>query len=406
MKRRVMLSVLALVMIGAVGLAMVQSGPGAILTAVYSGTAPFMDGKLDDPAWGDATTLGVVTAGNMLDGYPATGETVELKALYTDTTLYVGVRWPDPSISIQRGGSWLWTGTEWENLSGSPEAVEAGLARGVSEDRIIFMWDVNITDFASTGCATKCHLTDALITPSHPMDETYATCYSCHDDVSIGYGAFLDSTDELGDMWHTKAARALPLLHVGSGAAFIGYIDDKYIINNPDPANINYPDGGRHGDEGQSAYTHNRNADKTAPLYIESDPADYWDAIVITEDEVNSGEAVAVADLTPAQITAYWATYQSFIEPDASYPAAIVPERILRHPLGSRADILMAASWADGYWTAEIQRSLVTGHDDDVQFSDLNKLYPFDIAVFDNTGGEGHAFHVGTPPALAFEPKP
>lgn len=207
-------------------------------------------------------------------------------------------------------------------------------------------------------------------------------------------------------MWHTKAARALPQLHIGSGAAFIGYIDDKYIINNTDPANTNYPDGGRHGDEGRSAYTTNANQEKSAPLYIESAPEDYWDAIVLTEAEVNSGEAVLVADLTPAQIDAYWATYQSFIEPDASYPEAIVPERILRHPVGSRADLLMAASWADGYWTAEIQRSLVTGHDDDVQFSDLAKLYPFDIAVFDNTGGEGHAFHVGVPPALAFEPKP
>jgi hypothetical protein len=396
----------ALLALGVTGWTMLQPEPPT-LTAVYTATAPFLDGSLDDPAWADAPTLQLVTAGNMLDGFPTTGAAVELKAVYTNTTLTIGVRWPDPTISMQRGGSWLWTGSEWKHLSGSPEAVEAGLARGISEDRIAILWDVNVTDFATRGCAVKCHVTEELKHAPHAIDEARAKCFQCHtEDLSIGYGAYLDNSDEIGDIWHSKAARSLPLLHIGRGAAFLGYLDDKHIVHNPDPANINVPDGGRYGDEGRSSYSHNRNQDKTAPRYIETDPVDYWDAIVLTQSEIDSGEAVEVAGLTPEEISACWAKYQALSEPNASFQAASVPERILRHPLGSRADVLMAARWEGGYWTAEIQRSLITGHRDDVQFSDLGKSYPFDIALFDNTGGEGHAFHVGVPPVLVFSLRP
>lgn len=175
-----MLTVMAIVVVGGVymGSRALQADQPLTLTAVYTETAPLLDGSLDDPAWADAPALELVAAGNMLDGYATTGATVELKALYTDTALYVGVRWPDPSISMQRGGSWLWTGSDWKHLSGSPEAVEAGLARGISEDRITFLWDVNITDFAAKGCVAKCHVTKELKHPSHPINETYAKCFS------------------------------------------------------------------------------------------------------------------------------------------------------------------------------------------------------------------------------------
>jgi hypothetical protein len=95
------------------------------------------------------------------------------------------------------------------------------------------------------------------------------------------------------------------------------------------------------------------------------------------------------------------------------YPQAVVPERILRDiaiglrpraETGSRSDVLEVAKWSNGTWTAEFARKLVTGHADDVQFDDFSVAYSFDIALFDNTGGEGHSYHVGAPLHLVFTP--
>ncbi len=40
--------------------------------------------------------------------------------------------------------------------------------------------------------------------------------------------------------------------------------------------------------------------------------------------------------------------------------------------------------YGGGFWTVEIQRSLITGSDLDVQFDDMAKDYAFGVAVFDN----------------------
>lgn len=200
-------------------------------------------------------------------------------------------------------------------------------------------------------------------------------------------------------MWHMKAARVLPL----------GYCDDKHVIYDAAP---HEGDGGRHGDKGGGFYDHNRNKAKTAPLYIETNPKNYVDAMVITQSEIALGEAIPVADLAPDQISTYWAKYKAISVPEGGSPV-IVPERILkdmsvgllpREERGSRADVLEAGRWNNGMWTAEFARKLVTGHDDDVQFSKFTKAYTFDVAVMDNTGGEGHSFHVGRPLHLVFAP--
>jgi hypothetical protein len=65
---------------------------------------------------------------------------------------------------------------------------------------------------------------------------------------------------------------------------------------------------------------------------------------------------------------------------------------------GSRGDIQAEARWADGKWTLEVARPLVTSGENaetqDVQFSDLEKEYPFGVAVFDNSQ-INHIYHEG-----------
>lgn len=388
--------------VGYMGWTLTQANQRPTLTAVYTQTSPTVDGsEVNDAVWAQAPVFELVVSGNFAKDASTNGATAKLRAAYTNTDLYLFAEWPDPTVSMTRGGSWIWDSAS--NSWGHPS--------GQSEDRIALMWNMNVADFDTQGCATKCHGGPNLKAPTHPIDETHAICETCHGkDFSTENGAFFSQEGQRADSWHSKAARALPQLFLkvpGSDVAFLGYVDDKYFGYNADPTKYNLPDGGRYGDAGSSADYNNRSADKKTPFYIETNPTDYWDAMVITEHEINAGEAVAVADLTPQQLNDSWGKYALLKSPiPASYPTAIVPERILREPTGSRGDVRMGASWHDGVWKAEIRRKLVTGEADDVQFSDLTKAYPFDVALMDNTGGEGHSFHIGMPPVLVFQPKP
>jgi|GEM_PF-2870397 len=58
---------------------------------------------------------------------------------------------------------------------------------------------------------------------------------------------------------------------------------------------------------------------------------------------------------------------------------------IIRKPDASRADVSAKGNWSNNAWTLEIKRKLNTGNMDDVQFSDLTKIYKFSIAVQENS---------------------
>jgi hypothetical protein len=67
------------------------------------------------------------------------------------------------------------------------------------------------------------------------------------------------------------------------------------------------------------------------------------------------------------------------------------------------ADISAGWVYADGTWTIELGRKLVTGSEFDVQFEDLTAPYYFGVAAFDNAQVR-HAFQTGAS-ALVFQPK-
>ncbi|MFQ6043944.1 MAG: ethylbenzene dehydrogenase-related protein, partial [Candidatus Poribacteria bacterium] len=327
------------------------------LEARYTTTPPVVDGDASDAVWADAPELTLQNGATM-------------KTVYTDDEIFILAQWADPTFSATRGGSWSWDGATWVKSSNIEEGA-------YNEDRFCVFWNINITDFASAGCVTKCH--------------------GAQGDAT---GAWLENVGERGDMWHMKAARALGAISaeqigdvtidnheaIAGTITLNGYTDDKVVTAKDDP---DFPfdpeDGGRHGDKygnSQSMFFHNRNSDKTAPLYIETAPENYIDAMILQQAEIDSGEAVEVAGLSDAQIAEYWAIYEGF--------GAVVPERVLRAPAGSRGDVRESATWSDGVWTAEYQRKLVTGYDDDVQFDDLTKPYYFATTIMDNSGGENH----------------
>ncbi len=297
----------------------------------------------------------------------ANGRMVSMKAAVTLTDIYFLAKWDDATLSMTRGGSWSFDGSAWAKSSGQ------------NEDRLGMLWNISIPeeDWDARGCMNKCH-TDIANTNAGNDHTTNA------DDAYL-------PTGQKADMWHMKAARSLgtvsanqagvltidPASHeVTAGeVSLVGYVDDKYVGDFTDSG-----DGGRHGDAGGSTYSHNRNADKNAPKYIETNPADYIDAMILRQAEIDNGEALEVATMAAGDLTNAWAVYAGF--------SAVVPERILRVPLDSRADVTQAAIWKDGVWYTEIKRALNTGNDDDAQFT--VGTFKFGVALIDNGGGSSH----------------
>jgi hypothetical protein len=338
--------------------------PEDTMRAVWADTAPDIDGDLSDGAWAGASPLTVSLSGgdNPTD--------VTLRALYNESHIFIQKQWDDPTFSIARGSSWWWDETgdggngTWEHPSGH------------SEDRANLQWNIDAIGFESSGCMVKCHI------------DSYS---------------YLENEDDTTDMWHMKAARSLPAMgasQVGtpvlsdyeatSGEFHLdGYTDDKHVTYDENEGAEG--DGGRHGDEGSSTYSHNRNATKATPKYIETDPADWIDAMVLHQTEIDDGETITADPEDPAfnatNVADAWANYEAL--------DAVVPERVLSPPTGSRGDIHEAAIWKDGVWTVELERLLETDNDDDVQFDDLDETYHFGVSAMDDAGGDGHDFHSG-----------
>ena len=62
-----------------------------------------------------------------------------------------------------------------------------------------------------------------------------------------------------------------------------------------------------------------------------------------------------------------------------------VPMYLYHMPQGSRADVRARGKWEDGIWTIEFGRRLITGHQDDVQFT-RNQTHQFGISRFEIAG--------------------
>ncbi len=350
------------------------------LYAIFIDSAPLIDGIVDD-IWSNAPQLSIALGETYDNSDPASitdcagchsyssDVDVSLKAVYTTDRLYMLARWPDPTASFTRGGSWSFANGAWEK----PNSVQ-------SEDRISFYWPIGTptgNPYNTSGCMSKCHM-------YYPTDtDPHVSTHAIVDDAWLESGR--------ADMWHSKAARGAAFLsasgtdlvvdaathEVTAGTlSMTGYADDKYVDAWADDT-VNGEDGGRYGDAGKSAYSHNRIADKSRPKFMEKAPVDYADAMVLTQVEIDDGEVVgdATTGVSDADAVTYWPVYAGF--------DAVIPERILRQPEGSRASIGFGAVWDDGYWTAELVRDLTTGSDDDVQFDTVME-YPFNVAQFDN----------------------
>src|SRR3990170_2007493 len=138
--------------------------------------------------------------------------TVTLKAVYTDTHIYLLAQWPDKTETVEQH-PYTFDGQKW----GKPEEP--------LEDRFAIQWNISTADFERKGCAVLCH-TGTRYPDKKPRMHTNAP-------------------GEFTDEWHWKGARSNPM----------GYVDDKYLDNavKPDDDEVAHS-----ADGGTRVYTGNR----------------------------------------------------------------------------------------------------------------------------------------------------
>ncbi|WP_019615595.1 ethylbenzene dehydrogenase-related protein [Psychromonas ossibalaenae] len=313
------------------------------LQSVKSMSAVNIDG-VADAAWNKAP--GVKVKLKKLPYKPNNGytgikkTTVEMKSLYDDQYIYFLMTYKDPTHSMNR---FPWMEQEdgsWKQLK---NIDDTGHDNTFYEDKFAILWDINSDGFAKKGCNAACHRAsdgeiDGIKTKSPARKYT--------------------KPGQTIDMWHWKGVRTNPN----------GQQDDQYIDSNKDPKKNK--GWGRKGDH-KTGGGYVNNVDNKQPKFVAPMPTE--DAVVIFDSEKQP----------------FTAGYNK---------TKRIPGIITKPFTGSRGDITTVGVWKDGVWTLEMKRKLVTTgkHADtqDVQFNDMNKVYPFGIAVFDNSQ-INHIFHRG-----------
>lgn len=320
------LAVATLTLAGCQGIKQQQMPPDTLVASKVA-AGPKLDALASDPVWAGARTLTVeLNDGANLGGTGKT--TANIKAVYTSDMLYMLVQYADPTHSIRRvpyqkqaDGSWK------QNTDPRDKGGDNNLTY---EDKWAMIWpiDDSIKGFEQQGCAVVCHT---------GQGKPYGNKYTA-------------AAGEIGDMWHMKSMRTLPM----------GFIDDQYVDHTRYDQKAS-PNAGRKSDPGTAGGEYN--AIKLVdgkPQFMNRDgkPANAGGTYYIKRgDEVPFVDNFKPGDEVAAHIS---------------------------NPLqGDRADIRAAYKWENGVATTVLSRKLLTGSKFDVQFEPARR-YPFGIAVFDN----------------------
>lgn len=318
-----------------------EINPEKTVIAIPVDAAPTLDGVADDAVWAEAPALAV----DLTKGFNDFEATANLKAVYTQDTIYMLVTWADPTESFIRSPWEKQADGTWAKLKDPDD--KGGDNNVYYEDKMAMIWDINnsIPRFTGMGCNIACH------DGENPDVKPYGNKY-----VEEG----------TGDIWHWKSVRNL------------GQVDDQYLDSVMYSADT--PEAGRHSDpKDAGGYADNQTEDKTMPMWMgpEGYPKDGSPGYILDSEKVEFDDSLFVA-------------------------GDRVPGIIKSTITGDRGNISASWKWADGVWTLELSRALVTGSEFDVQFSDLTQPYYFGIAVFENAQVR-HAYHGGSR-VLVFQP--
>lgn len=317
------------------------TAPADALISVGADAAPTLDGVGDEPIWAEAPATAIKVSGGANMG----ATTVELKSVYAGDTVYFLLSYADPTESQQRSPWKLGDDGTWAKLKDPND--KGGDNNVYYEDKFSLMWPIgmSVPQFESVGCFSGCHAGDGTGKP---------------------YGnKYFEAPGTMADLWHWKSVRNL------------NQLDDQYVDTTAYDKDKS-PEAGRHSDpKDGGGYVDNQTEDKKLPAFAlpGNQPAPPYFIL--------DGEKVP-------------------FDPAAYKPGDEVPGIVKSEITGDRGDIAAGWTYADGKWTIEFGRKLVTGSTYDVQFDDLAATYYFGVAVFDNAQVR-HAFQNGATP-LVFKP--
>lgn len=303
----------------------------AAVSAAKTSTTPKLDGVADDAVWKAAPVykFKAIKGVNFKDGK---GETEgSLQVAYTADTLYLLITYADPTMSVQRSPFVKQADGSWKKLSDPDD--KGGDNNKVYEDKMALIWNIDNSIFGFNerfSCGANCHAGE----PGKPYGNKYT-----------------GEEGEIGDIWHMKYVRT----------GVIGQTDDQYVDHTQYDKEKS-PEAGRKSDAKTGGGYNDVKLVDGKPEFMNKDGkaankgGTYWireeDKVAFDDSKFKAGDEVASIRVAPFT--------------------------------GDRGDIATSAKWANGKWTIEMSRKLVTGSKTDVNFSDLAKTYGFGIAFFDN----------------------
>ncbi|MGQ4807440.1 hypothetical protein NKDENANG_00788 [Candidatus Entotheonellaceae bacterium PAL068K] len=308
-----------------------EASSSPIVMVMKVAAAPVLDGKGSDVAWQKAPASILA-----MRGYSA--ERIAMQVVYTDTDIFFLLSWSDYSHSVRQAGSWGRVHVGAQFGKAATEAVDKWERFGV-EDALSLVWNLDAPDFGQGDFSSRVHL------PGIP--------------VSAGRM----------DRWFWAAGTTDPA----------HYVLDQHL----DPH-------GLHDDSGTSFLVPNF-TDKDDPKTSLNEYAYpvFMPRLDLTQRKIP--RLFAVQRDKPVLLY-----YRSEVDPfdlavvdrEATLPGYIFEDA----PSGSVIDLTVRSVYAatDETWTLEIQRKLTTQTpQEDVQFTDFSRTYPFVIGVFDNTDVDG-----------------
>jgi len=340
--------------------------PKGALVAYPVDAAPTLDGVADDAVWANAEAIKI----DVQNGFNNFETTATLKAVYTEDTVYFVMTYEDPTESFYR---YPWVKQEDGSWKQDKDPNDKGGDNNLHyEDKFAMIWNINnsIAGFNEKGCAVACH------DGENPEIKPYGNKYT-------------ENAGEIGDIWHWKSVRNL------------NQIDDQYVdstrVDTSTPENqAKTIEAGRHGDKKESGGYADNFASMPDPTDATKTVADKtMPGFISTSIDMTTGYPGFILDSEKVAVTKE--------ELDAMPVGSTIPGIVKSEFVGDRANISAGWVWADGVWTIEFSRALVTGSETDVQFDDLSAQYFFGLAVFENAQVR-HAFQYGVS-SMVFMPR-